>query len=320
MNSFEEDGGVAKHPATIRIAGILVTFLAFACLPSCGDNSQDFERAEKAFNSGILDSAVILYQDFIEKQPTSKWRSVADKQLDKCREILTLKTEAARLASQNQFEDAKDRYREIATLNRLAIDTMELFLQLDSNRYRFEEALLKKKAEDEEVARRIQAESDQIQKKAAKLVREQEEQFLDDLSWYLLTLKAHELTVMTAVVYVHQLLDTASDGEFYEKLFAKSIDFAIDRTKLAEAETRMDDYYAKIRTAPLKYRDCSREIDSSYEAYWELRRELDNVRNYPARGFLERLVPLHESIRRSISILNLYVPDDSSIKHLLKIE
>jgi hypothetical protein len=298
---------------------MLVVSIALVFLPSCGDNSQDFEKAERAFNSGNLDSALILYQTFVEKQPTSKWRSVAEKQLDKCREILTLKTEAAKLAGQNKFDDAKDLYREITALNRLAIDTTGLFTQLDTNKHRLEEAFLKKQAEDEEVARRRKAESDEEKKKEAKLILEQEDQFLLDLANYLLTLKGVAISLLASVAQLYQALP---EEEYSDEQITKSIYEVMHLTDVTDKMTARDkavvDSYDKIRSTPLKYRDCLKEIESSYETYNEFRRTLDNVRDYPASYFLARLSSLNDSISKSIRSLNLYLPDKLSyIKELL---
>jgi hypothetical protein len=320
MNLCKEKSGVGTHSPTIRIVGMLVLFIALIFLPSCGENSQDFEKAERAFNSGNLDSALTLYQTFVEKQPTSKWRSVADKQLDKCREILKLKTEAARLAGQNKFDDAKDLYREITTINRLAIDTTGLFTQLDTNRHKLEEVLLKKKAEDEEVARRIRAESDEAKKKAAKLILEQKDEFLLDLANYLLTLKAVAVSLLASVAQLYQALP---EEEYSDEQITKSIYKVMHLTDVTDKVTAKDkavgDSYDKIRSTPLKYRDCLKEIESSYEAYNEMRRTLDNVRDYPVSYFWARLSSLNDSINKSIRSLYLYLPDNSNIEELKKL-
>ena len=102
--------------ATVIIA--LIALVLTVVLIKIPDQEKiQFEKAELEFNNGNIILAKTLYNEFVKEHPTNEWRTIADRQLEKCDQIIFWRTKASEYLSLNEFQQARDINYQIYKLN-----------------------------------------------------------------------------------------------------------------------------------------------------------------------------------------------------------
>jgi hypothetical protein len=143
----------------IRKPTVVICAIAAFGFSGCDNGKDVFEKAESSFNSGDIQDAEEGYKEYIVQYPTQKWRTLAEQQLAKCKQLAALTKQAEEHMSSNQFSEARTVYKQIEETNSKAIKIEEIMANIDlaeeefskQERARIEQA--QRQAEMEKAAR-----------------------------------------------------------------------------------------------------------------------------------------------------------------------
>lgn len=258
---------------------------------SCSRDEAKFELAEKEFNQGNIEVAFKSYKKFMADYPTSKWRTAVERQIDKCREIISLRDSISRLESDKKFDNAKNLVREIVLLNDRAIDSGKIIARL-------EEEIRK----DEILREQERIEAEEVKMKLTALRMRQEKEYLGNLALFIYSLNIFARTNIAAI----NDFDNLTEGN--NAAFAYAVEGLFGDTSMVKAKDLLSSLYLQIKIPPEKYRACLEEIEKSYRAYKEMISILDNLQNYSRFTLRLELARLANEIYSSINNLEIYLP------------
>ena len=255
----------------------------------CNEDKKKFELAENEFNQGNISAAKLLYEECIQKYPTSEWRNISDRQLEKCNTIIKLQKDAIELESNKKFGEARNTYFDILRINKKAIDSLKVFSQLS-------EKIIKYEAEQEE------KEKEDIKRKQAIYLKNKN--FIKNLGEFL------ELLNVTGQLYISGIQRFDNTTETNNELFVELVEKLMTNSISDDAIAKVKEAYLKIKNPPEKYSECVTEIEKSYKAFNELIHTLNNIQNYSRFTLRNQLATLDIDISASINNLEVYLPNN----------
>lgn len=275
------------HRATIAVA-MLVALLALSCSKK---EETAFELAEDTFNRGLIVPARDLYAQFIAEFPTSRWRPIADRQLDKCLDIARLQTAAARSESMQDYSQAAKEYRLIAELNPLVIDTMAVIPRLHELKEARRRHLANEAARQDSIREAITS--------------SRNASFLSNLRLYADAVDSCAQRTLSLTNFI--LVSSKELEEFQNSFIAEAISLIRTDGEHQPLVVEVRKLYGLVKNPPPPHAGTRTDVTRAFESLNKLHYALDHLENYSRFTLNQKIAEAGAEISASTTALRMYL-------------